>query len=159
MQLVPAQGLALLSSSDRPTVALLMLVLCIVSALRCGLSAAAAPMFLLLLFAMIMACGCIAGCYQMITQQMPAHHCRSVAPSEPDALNIVWSCLLQGRQDDAEAAWEFACNSISVGCRRYGDLDWLSRIRRCARSLPCHLSLLLHESVSFRRHCSGAAQV
>ena len=76
----------------------------------------------------------------MITQQMPRRHCSRVVPLEPATLDTSRSRLLQGRQDDAEAAWEFACNSISVGCRRYGDLDWLSRIRRCARSLPCHLN-------------------
>jgi tetratricopeptide (TPR) repeat protein len=40
---------------------------------------------------------------------------------------LYWS---QGRRSDAEGAWEFACGSISVGCSRYKDRDWLLRIRR-----------------------------
>lgn len=32
--------------------------------------------------------------------------------------------------DKAETEWEFACNSIRVGCAKYEDIDWLSRVRR-----------------------------
>ena len=45
--------------------------------------------------------------------------------------------LLQGKQVEAEAAWAFACDSISVGCGKYSDLDWLARIRRCAHRANC----------------------
>jgi hypothetical protein len=37
-----------------------------------------------------------------------------------------------GRSADAEREWEWACNEISVGCAKFQDEDWLSRIRRCA---------------------------
>ncbi|PNG99753.1 hypothetical protein TSOC_014463, partial [Tetrabaena socialis] len=36
----------------------------------------------------------------------------------------------QGRRVEAEEAWEYACNRITVGCVKYTDLDWLGRIRR-----------------------------
>eukprot|EP00877_Chromochloris_zofingiensis_P006048 jgi/Chrzof1/1697/Cz10g17190.t1 len=36
----------------------------------------------------------------------------------------------QGREQDAESQWEFACDRISVGCSKYQDADWLRRIRR-----------------------------
>lgn len=36
----------------------------------------------------------------------------------------------QGQEAKAEAAWEFACDSITVGCTKYTDQDWLFRIRR-----------------------------
>ncbi|KAI3437946.1 hypothetical protein D9Q98_000390 [Chlorella vulgaris] len=35
-----------------------------------------------------------------------------------------------GDEAAAEASWDFACNSITVGCTRYLDRDWLQRIRR-----------------------------
>jgi hypothetical protein len=34
-----------------------------------------------------------------------------------------------GDEAAAEASWDFACNSITVGCTRYLDRDWLQRIR------------------------------
>ncbi|GIL84086.1 hypothetical protein Vretimale_11063 [Volvox reticuliferus] len=36
----------------------------------------------------------------------------------------------QGRRQEAEEMWEFACDRITVGCAKYTDLDWLGRIRR-----------------------------
>ncbi|GLI60174.1 hypothetical protein VaNZ11_002237 [Volvox africanus] len=36
----------------------------------------------------------------------------------------------QGRWQEAEEMWEFACDRITVGCTQYTDLDWLGRIRR-----------------------------
>lgn len=36
----------------------------------------------------------------------------------------------QGRQQDAEAQWDTACTSITTGCAKYQDKDWLLRIRR-----------------------------
>lgn len=39
------------------------------------------------------------------------------------------SCL-QGRQQDAESQWDYACTNITVGCKKYQDPDWLRRIRR-----------------------------
>ncbi|KAG2431512.1 hypothetical protein HXX76_009526 [Chlamydomonas incerta] len=35
-----------------------------------------------------------------------------------------------GRRQEAEEAWEYACDRITVGCVKYTDLDWLGRIRR-----------------------------
>ncbi len=32
--------------------------------------------------------------------------------------------------DKAETEWEFACNSIKVGCAKYEDMNWLTRVRR-----------------------------
>ncbi|CAL5223473.1 g5995 [Coccomyxa viridis] len=40
---------------------------------------------------------------------------------------LYWS---QGKEAAAESEWNFACDRISVGCSRYTDPDWLSRIRR-----------------------------
>jgi hypothetical protein len=40
---------------------------------------------------------------------------------------LYWS---QGRRADAEGSWEFACGSISVGCSKYRDKEWLSVVRR-----------------------------
>ena len=37
---------------------------------------------------------------------------------------------MQGKEAAAEYEWNFACDRISVGCSRYTDRDWLSRIRR-----------------------------
>ena len=39
---------------------------------------------------------------------------------------------MQGKEAAAEYEWNFACDRISVGCSRYTDRDWLSRIRRSA---------------------------
>lgn len=53
------------------------------------------------------------------------------APGSADmraALAVMyWS---QEEYDKAETEWEFACNSIKVGCAKYEDIDWLSRVRR-----------------------------
>ena len=38
---------------------------------------------------------------------------------------------MQGKEGAAEAEWNYACDRISVGCSKYQDKDWLSRIRRC----------------------------
>lgn len=35
-----------------------------------------------------------------------------------------------GRQAEAEGEWEFACDRISAGCSKYGDLEWLRVVRR-----------------------------
>ncbi|KAI7844602.1 hypothetical protein COHA_001842 [Chlorella ohadii] len=36
----------------------------------------------------------------------------------------------QGQEAAAEAEWNFACTSITTGCSKYQDQDWLQRIRR-----------------------------
>lgn len=36
----------------------------------------------------------------------------------------------KGKVEEAEGQWDYACNSVSVGCAKYKDPDWLSRIRR-----------------------------
>jgi hypothetical protein len=40
---------------------------------------------------------------------------------------LYWS---EGREEDAERQWEYACDRISVGCSKYKDTDWLSTVRR-----------------------------
>ncbi|KAK9829331.1 hypothetical protein WJX72_005226 [[Myrmecia] bisecta] len=36
----------------------------------------------------------------------------------------------QGDRAAAEGEWQYACDRVSVGCSKYMDRDWLSRIRR-----------------------------
>lgn len=36
---------------------------------------------------------------------------------------------MQGQEAAAEAEWNFACTSITTGCSKYQDQDWLQRIR------------------------------
>lgn len=40
---------------------------------------------------------------------------------------LYWS---QGQQQAAEGQWEYACDSITVGCRKYQSKEWLLSIRR-----------------------------
>ena len=40
---------------------------------------------------------------------------------------IYWS---EGRGEDAEREWEFACDRISVGCSKYRNKEWLRNVRR-----------------------------
>ena len=40
---------------------------------------------------------------------------------------IYWS---EGRGEDAEREWEFACDRISVGCSKYRSREWLTNVRR-----------------------------
>jgi len=40
---------------------------------------------------------------------------------------MLWSA---GQVEEAEAEWDFACNNITVGCAKYQDEEWLTRIRR-----------------------------
>jgi len=35
-----------------------------------------------------------------------------------------------GKEDEARAIWQFACESINAGCGKYFDADWVRRIRR-----------------------------
>lgn len=35
-----------------------------------------------------------------------------------------------GRVEDAEKIWEYACDNISVGCSKYRDLEWVRKVRR-----------------------------
>jgi hypothetical protein len=35
-----------------------------------------------------------------------------------------------GRPDDAEREWEYACDSIDVGCAKYRDNRWVAETRR-----------------------------
>eukprot|EP00965_Chrysotila_dentata_P012054 395657-Pleurochrysis_carterae.AAC.8 len=35
-----------------------------------------------------------------------------------------------GDRDNAFREWEFACESISTGCRNYKDIQWLTEVRR-----------------------------
>ena len=36
----------------------------------------------------------------------------------------------RGERETADAEWNFACNEISTGCRKYRDPAWLREIRR-----------------------------
>lgn len=53
------------------------------------------------------------------------------APSSADMraalAALYWS---QGQQQAAEGQWEYACDSISVGCSKYQSKEWLLSIRR-----------------------------
>ena len=40
---------------------------------------------------------------------------------------IYWS---EGRGEDAEREWEFACDRVSVGCSKYRSREWLTNVRR-----------------------------
>lgn len=40
---------------------------------------------------------------------------------------MYWSV---GKEEEAESQWQFACDNIVEGCRKYQDRDWLRRIRR-----------------------------
>lgn len=35
-----------------------------------------------------------------------------------------------GKYEQAEAAWQFACENITAGCKKYEDRDWLQTVRR-----------------------------
>lgn len=53
------------------------------------------------------------------------------APGSAD-MRAALAVMYWSRQeyDKAETEWEFACNSIKVGCAKYEDMDWLTRVRR-----------------------------
>jgi len=46
----------------------------------------------------------------------------------------------------AETEWNFACNAIDVGCRKYEDLEWVSTVRRWPPSLVAELKAFLQSS-------------
>ncbi len=56
--------------------------------------------------------------------------CRRRAPGSVD-MRVALAALYwrQGREAEAESMFEFACNSITAGCTKYTDPDWLYRIR------------------------------
>lgn len=35
-----------------------------------------------------------------------------------------------GKYEQAEAAWQFACENITAGCKKYEDSQWLRIVRR-----------------------------
>jgi tetratricopeptide (TPR) repeat protein len=53
------------------------------------------------------------------------------APGSAD-MRAALAALYYARGDSAaaEGEWDFACSSITVGCSKFKDEDWLSRIRR-----------------------------
>lgn len=67
--------------------------------------------------------------------------CVPSMPSDLQPLNAAASCRpawarcaacvprMQGQEAAAEAEWNFACTSITTGCSKYQDQDWLLRIR------------------------------
>lgn len=57
--------------------------------------------------------------------------------------------MLQGRQQDAEAQWDTACTSITTGCAKYQDRDWLLRIRRCA----CYAAAVAGTDIGNCQYC------
>ena len=63
---------------------------------------------------------------------------------------------MQGKQVEAEATWAFACDNITVGCKKYTDLDWLARIRRCSLPLRAPYRVLLaHRAMHLNRPNQG----
>ncbi|GBG00639.1 hypothetical protein Rsub_13391 [Raphidocelis subcapitata] len=63
------------------------------------------------------------------------------APGSAD-MRVALAALLwrRGQEAAAEEQWQFACDNITVGCRKYQDRDWLSRIRRWPPSMCAALS-------------------
>ncbi|KAK9918641.1 hypothetical protein WJX75_005609 [Coccomyxa subellipsoidea] len=53
---------------------------------------------------------------------------------------LYWS---QGNEAAAESEWNFACERISVGCSKYQDKDWLTRIRRWPPSMVDRMTSFL----------------
>ena len=51
-----------------------------------------------------------------------------------------------GEQGEAESQWEFACNNISVGCKKYKDDNWVRTVRRWPPSLAVNLRNFLGKS-------------
>ena len=49
----------------------------------------------------------------------------------------------QGRESAAESEWNFACQSISAGCSKYQDQEWLATIRRWPPVMRAHLRAFL----------------
>jgi len=49
-----------------------------------------------------------------------------------------------GRREDAEREWEFACDKISVGCTKFRDKEWLSRVRRWPPAMVAYLDNFLN---------------
>jgi len=56
-------------------------------------------------------------------------------------MRVALAALLWRRGDEAaaEGEWHYACDNITVGCRKYTDSDWLSRIRRWPPSMVAAL--------------------
>ncbi|KIY95987.1 hypothetical protein MNEG_11974 [Monoraphidium neglectum] len=63
------------------------------------------------------------------------------APGSAD-MRVALAALLwqRGLDADAEEQWQYACDRITVGCRKYTDADWLSRVRRWPPSMVAALS-------------------
>jgi hypothetical protein len=51
-----------------------------------------------------------------------------------------WS---RGDLGEAESQWRVTCDSTTVGCKNYRDLDWVSRIRRWPPSLVKEMGVFL----------------
>lgn len=50
----------------------------------------------------------------------------------------------EGRTEEAEEMWDAACNRISVGCSKYKDVEWLSKVRRWPPSMVSKLQKFLN---------------
>jgi tetratricopeptide (TPR) repeat protein len=59
-----------------------------------------------------------------------------------------------GKVEQAEAAWQFACDNITVGCKKYQDVDWLQRVRRWPPAMVDYLQDFLQ-----LKRSGGAAAV
>lgn len=55
-----------------------------------------------------------------------------------------------GQYEAAESAWQFACESITAGCRKYADREWLQTVRRWPPVMVAYLQdfLQLRSGVS-----------
>jgi hypothetical protein len=67
-------------------------------------------------------------------------------------MRVALAALLWRRGDEAAAEenWEWACNAINVGCRKYTDEKWVTTVRRW----PPTMAAALADFLALRR---GAA--
>lgn len=45
-----------------------------------------------------------------------------------------------GKYEKAEAAWQFACDNITAGCKKYEDVQWLKTVRRWPPVMVAYLT-------------------
>lgn len=66
-----------------------------------------------------------------------------------------------GQPQQAEDVWEFACNNISAGCRKYQDKRWLQEVRRWPPVMVSHLQdfLALRQTAGSRLRGSVSGSV
>ncbi|PSC74586.1 Tetratricopeptide repeat [Micractinium conductrix] len=84
---------------------------------------------------------------QLGDEEGAMHEMEGVARRAPGSVDMraALAALYWRRGDEAraESEWEFACNSITTGCTKYTDSDWLLRIRRWPPIMVEYLSNFL----------------